>query len=316
MDAYTSRITNRALHADAVQGLSQTPKGLSPKWFYDARGSEIFEEITQLAEYYPGRTERAILETHLPQISAHVPEGAALVELGSGASVKTRLLLDALTQLSGYVPVDISEAFLRATASRLAADYPTLEVTPVVADFMQQVTLPDLGDRPVVGFFPGSTIGNLEPEAAEALLARLRAWSGHGVLILGVDLLKSTETLVSAYDDPAGVTARFNLNLLTRLNREAGAEFDLDSFRHKAVWNASESRVEMHLESLRDQEVDLGGHRVTFVAGETIHTENSHKYSVEGLSRLASRAGWRVAEVLTDPDALFAVAVLHRAALR
>jgi len=312
MDAHTARITNRELHADASDGLSQAPKGLSPKWFYDARGSEIFEEITQLAEYYPGRTERAILETHLPQISAHVPEGAALVELGSGASVKTRLLLDGLTQLSAYVPIDISEEFLHETAADLAADYPSLDVEPVVADFMQAITLPDLGGRPVVGFFPGSTIGNLDPDAAQALLARLADWSDHDVLVLGVDLVKAPETLVAAYDDARGVTARFNLNLLTRLNREAGADFDLETFSHRAIWNAVESRVEMHLESLQDQEVDLGGHRVSFAAGETIHTENSHKYSVPGLSRLASHAGWRVAEILSDPDALFAVAILQR----
>ena len=269
-------------------------------------------EITRLPEYYPARTERAIIEQNLHRISAHVPQTAALVELGSGASVKTRLLLDGLTQLSTYVPVDISEAFLRATASELAADYPALAVTPVVADFMQAISLPDLGGRPVVGFFPGSTIGNLDPDAAEALLARLAAWPDHDVLVLGVDLVKTPETLVAAYDDAQGVTARFNLNLLTRLNREADAEFDPDTFRHKAVWNAADSRVEMHLESLQDQHVRLGDRDVSFTAGETIHTENSHKYTVDGLSQLASRAGWRIAEVLTDPDALFAVAILQR----
>ncbi|MGI3211755.1 L-histidine N(alpha)-methyltransferase, partial [Roseovarius tibetensis] len=288
MDANTSAITNRALYADAIDGLSQTPKGLSPKWFYDAVGSEIFEEITQLAEYYPGRTERAILESQLPRIAAHVPDGAALVELGSGASVKTRLLLDGLPQLSGYVPVDISEDFLHATAAELAEDYPSLGITPVVADFMTPVRLPDLGGAPVAGFFPGSTIGNLDPGAARALLARLADWRDHEVLILGVDLVKAAGTLVAAYDDSDGVTARFNLNLLTRLNREAGASFDLDTFRHLAVWNAVESRVEMHLESLQDQVVRLGEREVAFSVGETIHTENSHKYTVDGLSALAA----------------------------
>ncbi|MEI4231458.1 L-histidine N(alpha)-methyltransferase [Roseovarius sp. D22-M7] len=312
MDASTSRITNRALHSDAVAGLSQTPKGLSPKWFYDALGSEIFEEITQLAEYYPARTERAILEAQLPRIAAHVPEGAALVELGSGASVKTRLLLDGLPQLSAYVPVDISEDFLHATASDLAADYPALTVTPVVADFMTPVRLPDLGRAPVVGFFPGSTIGNLAPEAAEALLARLGHWPHHQALILGVDLVKAPETLVAAYDDAQGVTARFNLNLLTRLNREVGAEFDLDTFRHLALWNAGEARVEMHLESQNDQVVRVGDELVAFAPGETIHTENSHKYTVERLSDLATSAGWRVDDFLTDADGLFGVFVLGR----
>jgi len=313
MDANTQRITNKTLYADALDGLQRTPKGLSPKWFYDARGSEIFEEITQAPEYYPGRTERAILETHLPRIAAHVPDGAALVELGSGASVKTRLLLDGLSQLATYVPIDISEAFLNDTASDLAAAYPALDIVPVVADFMQTVTLPDLGDRDVVGFFPGSTIGNLDPEAAIALLARLGAWPKHRTLLLGVDLINPPINKKNEYDDSKGVTARFNLNLLTRLNREAGAEFDLDTFRHKSVWNANEARVEMHLESLQDQDVPLGDHVISFTAGETIHTENSHKYSVEGLSRMVAQAGWQMAEVLTDPDTQFAVTILHRA---
>jgi dimethylhistidine N-methyltransferase len=313
MDANTQRITNKNLYADALDGLRQTPKGLSSKWFYDARGSEIFEEITHVPEYYPSRTERAILETHLPRIAAHVPDGTALVELGSGASVKTRMLLDGLPQLASYVPIDISEAFLRATAADLAAAYPALDIVPVVADFMQTVTLPELDDHDVVGFFPGSTIGNLDPEAAVALMARLGAWPGHRTLILGVDLIKAPEVLTAAYDDARGVTARFNLNLLTRLNREAGAEFELDTFRHKSVWNADKARVEMHLESLRDQDVRLGDHVISFTAGETIHTENSHKYSVEGLSQMVAQAGWQVAEVLTDPDTQFAVTILQQA---
>jgi dimethylhistidine N-methyltransferase len=316
MDIRNTTEMNEALIAEAQDGLSRDPKGLSPKWFYDARGSDIFEEITQLPEYYPSRTERAILETRLPEISAHVPDGAALVELGSGASVKTRRLLDGLTQLSGYVPVDISEEFLLATADRLAADYPALEISPVVADFMAPITLPDLGDRPVVGFFPGSTIGNLEPGAATALLARMRGWPGHRALILGVDLVKAPETLEAAYDDAQGVTARFNLNLLTRLNREADADFDLAAFRHRAVWNPEHARVEMHLESLRAQEVRLAGARVQLEAGETIHTESSHKYSQEGLARMAAGAGWDMAAFLTDPDAMFAVAILTPAEAR
>ena len=316
MDIRTTTEMNEALIAEAQDGLSRHPKGLSPKWFYDARGSDIFEEITRLPEYYPSRTERAILESRLSEIAAHVPDGAALVELGSGASVKTRLLLDGLTQLSGYVPVDISEEFLLATADRLAADYPRLTISPVVADFMAPITLPDLGGRPVVGFFPGSTIGNLDPEAATALLARMRGWPGHRALILGVDLVKAPATLEAAYDDAQGVTARFNLNLLTRLNREADADFDLGAFRHRAVWNAEHARVEMHLESLRAQEVRLAGARVQFEAGETIHTESSHKYSREGLARLAAAAGWEMAAFLTDPDAMFAVAILTPAEAR
>ena len=303
-------IEARELAEAALEGLRAHPKGLSPKWFYDAHGSDLFEQITALPEYYPARTERAILETRLDEIADHVPDDAVLVELGSGASVKTRLLLDGLPQLSGYVPIDISETFLLETASRLRADYPNLAITPVVADFMAPITLPDLGGRPVVGFFPGSTLGNLDNRGAVELLGRLRAWPDHAALILGLDLVKPVEVLEAAYDDAQGVTAAFNLNLLTRLNREAGADFDLSGFRHKAVWNDAAQRVEMHLESLRAQEVRIAGKPITFAAGETIHTENSHKFSPETLSAMASRAGWEIAGILTDPDELFAVAML------
>ena len=309
MDAPSARHT--ALTEHALDGMSRRPKGLSPKWFYDARGSELFEVITTLPEYYLGRTERAILAAHLPEIAAHVPDGAVLVELGSGASVKTRLLLDGLPHVSGYVPVDISREFLSQTAAQLAADYPNLPVMPVVGDFMAEIFLPDLGGRPVVGFFPGSTLGNLDPDGAVALLARLRAWPDHAALILGVDLVKAPALLEAAYDDAQGVTAAFNLNLLARLNREAGADFDLAAFRHRAVWNASASRVEMHLESLRAQEVRIAGRTIAFAAGETIHTENSHKFTTESLAAMAAAAGWHVADVLTDPEALFAVAILR-----
>ena len=303
-------IEARELAEAALEGLRAHPKGLSPKWFYDAHGSDLFEQITALPEYYPARTERAILETRLDEIADHVPDDAVLVELGSGASVKTRLLLDGLPQLSGYVPIDISETFLLETASRLRADYPNLAITPVVADFMAPITLPDLGGRPVVGFFPGSTLGNLDNRGAVELLGRLRTWPDHAALILGLDLVKPVEVLEAAYDDAQGVTAAFNLNLLTRLNREAGADFDLSAFRHKAVWNDAAQRVEMHLESLRAQEVRIAGKPITFAAGETIHTENSHKFSPETLSAMASRAGWEIAGILTDPDELFAVAML------
>jgi dimethylhistidine N-methyltransferase len=312
MDVRTSSISNHVLHGEAVEGLLRQPKGLSPKWFYDSLGSQIFEEITQLVEYYPSRTERAILKDCLPQISAHVPSGAALVELGSGASVKTRLLLDGLTQLSAYLPIDISAEFLHDTAADLSTGYPNLAVMPVVADFMHPITLPDLEGRPVAGFFPGSTIGNLSPDAARDLLMRLGDWPNHNTLILGVDLTKDPKTLVAAYDDAKGVTGRFNLNLLTRLNREAGAEFDLDTFRHKAIWNTTASRIEMHLESLQDQTVRLGDESVAFIKGETIHTENSYKFSVESLSELAAQAGWCLSEVLTDKNTLFAITVLQR----
>ena len=303
-------IENPALEAAALEGLSRRPKGMSPKWFYDARGSALFEAITEVPEYYPGRTERAILEAQLPAIAAHVPDGAVLVELGSGASVKTRRLLDGLAGLTGYVPIDISERFLMETTRMLRADYPHLDVVPVVADFMAPVTLPDLGGRPVAGFFPGSTLGNLDPEGATALLARLRAWPDHRALVLGVDLVKAPEVLEAAYDDAGGVTAAFNLNLLARMNREIGTDFDLDGFRHKAVWNGEARRVEMHLESLRAQRVHVSGHEIEFASGETIHTENSHKFTEASLAAMALAAGWEVADLLTDADDLFAVAIL------
>jgi dimethylhistidine N-methyltransferase len=309
MDATSVR--NPALTEHALEGLSRRPKGLSPKWFYDAHGSELFEAITTLPEYYLGRTERAILAARLPEIGGHVPDGAVLVELGSGASVKTRLLLDGLPHLSGYVPVDISSEFLARTAAQLAADYPDLPVTPIVADFMAEIVAPEPGGRPIVGFFPGSTLGNLDPDGSVALLARLRAWPDHAALILGVDLVKAPEVLEAAYDDARGVTAAFNLNLLARLNREAGADFDLAAFRHRAVWNAPASRVEMRLESLRAQEVRIAGRTIAFAGGETIHTENSHKFTTESLAAMAAAAGWHVADVLTDPEALFAVAILR-----
>jgi dimethylhistidine N-methyltransferase len=307
----TTNARNAALTEHALEGLSRRPKGLSPKWFYDARGSELFEAITTLPEYYLGRTERAILTARLGEIAGHLPDGAVLVELGSGASVKTRLLLDGLPHLSGYVPIDISSEFLARTAAQLAADYPDLPVTPIVADFMAETVVPEPGGRPVVGFFPGSTLGNLDPDGAGALLARLRAWPDHAALILGVDLVKAPALLEAAYDDAQGVTAAFNLNLLARLNREAGADFDLAAFRHRAVWNAPASRVEMRLESLRAQEVRIAGRTIAFAGGETIHTENSHKFTTESLAAMAAAAGWHVADVLTDPEALFAVAILR-----
>lgn len=309
----TTDVTNEDLRDAALAGLRQRPKGLSPKWFYDERGSALFEQITELPEYYPSRTERGILETRLSEIASFVPDGAVLVELGSGASVKTRLLLDGLPQLSAYIPVDISEGFLLETAATLQSAYPALAIRPVVADFTADVELPDLKGAPCVGFFPGSTLGNLDPANAEGLLRRLREWPRHTALVLGLDLVKAPETLEAAYDDASGVTAAFNLNLLRRLNREAGARFDLEAFRHRAIFNAEAARVEMHLESQRDQIVQIAGHEIEFAAGETIHTENSHKFTRDRVNQLAERSGWEVALWLTDPDALFTVTVLRPA---
>ncbi len=305
-------VKNPELLRAALAGLSTRPKGLSPKWLYDARGSELFEEITVQPEYYPTRTETALLRDACDRLAAMVPEGAALVELGSGASVKTRILLDRVAPvLSAYLPLDISEEFLRQTAEALGPDYPGLAVRPVVGDFTAPVTLPaEVAGAPVVLFFPGSTLGNLEPADAAALLARLRALPGVAALILGLDLVKPADVLVPAYDDAAGVTAAFNLNLLHRLNREANAAFDVSTFRHEARWNADAARIEMHLVSDIAQQVRLHDHRIAFAAGESIHTENSHKFTREGCAGLAAQAGWGIADWITDAQGRFAVTVL------
>ncbi|MBC6980661.1 ergothioneine biosynthesis protein EgtB [Caulobacter sp. 17J80-11] len=298
-----------SFEAELIEGLSKTPKAMSPKWFYDEEGSLLFEAVTAVPEYYPTRTETALLKAAAAEIATGFPPGAVLVELGSGASVKTRLLLDAAPSLFAYVPVDISAEHLEATAAALRADYPALRIEPLAGDFTGPLSLPEVADgRPRVGFFPGSTIGNFTPPQARALLRSIRALLGPGSgLVIGVDLVKDEAVLVAAYDDAQGVTAAFNLNLLARANRELGADFDLEGFEHEAVWNADESRVEMHLRSRRDQAVRVGGRRLSFRAGETVHTENSYKYTVEGFSALAASAGWRTERAWTSEDPAFAV---------
>lgn len=302
-----------AFLADALDGLSRPRKTLPAKYFYDLAGSEIFEEITRLPEYYPTRTERGILADQGPAIGALVPAGAALVEFGSGSTEKVRLLLPHLRDLFAYVPVDVSAGFLEAEAARLRADHPGLEVVPVVADFTGEIGLPGaIAGRPRAGFFPGSTVGNFEPPEAGRLLFRFGDLLGpDGLLIVGVDLVKDVAVLEAAYDDAAGVTARFNLNVLARLNRELGADLDLSAFSHRAFFDRERSRIEMHLVSERRQTAHLGGRRIDFAAGETIHTENSYKYTPESFAALAGAAGWHVERSLTDPARLFAVFVLR-----
>lgn len=307
----TPKAENQDLLNAAIDGLSATPKHLSPKWFYDQAGSVLFEEITQLPEYYPTRTETAILKERVGELGSLLDDQTALVELGSGASVKTRILLDGLPQLTTYVPLDISAQFLGEIAGTLATDYPQLTVSPMVADFMAEIDLPaKLEQTKKLVFFPGSTIGNLERSEALALLSRLRKWPNVSAFVLGIDLVKDTQTLISAYDDSAGVTARFNKNLLVRLNREAQADFNLDAFAHEARWNVQLERIEMHLVSLTDQEVKLGGRSFKFAIGESLHTENSHKYSAHRLREMATKTGWSVAEFWTDERQHFAVAIL------
>jgi L-histidine Nalpha-methyltransferase len=298
---------------DLLAGLSARPKRLAPKYFYDGAGSQLFERITALPEYYPTRTELRILADHAADIARFVPDGAALVEFGSGSSTKVRLLLKKLPRLGAYVPVDISAEFLEEEAARLRQEFPSLAVMPIAADFTQPFALPHgLSRRPLSGFFPGSTIGNFELEGAVAFLRRALATLGAGSrMLLGADLVKGQAVLEAAYDDAAGVTAAFDLNLLHRLNREAGADFDVAAFRHRAVWNPVLERVEMHLVAQRVQAVHLAGRTIRFAAGETIHTESSHKYRPERLAELAAAAGWRAARMWTDPAALFSVWLLE-----
>ncbi|MCG8446324.1 MAG: L-histidine N(alpha)-methyltransferase [Hyphomicrobiales bacterium] len=304
------------------EGLSKPQKTLSPKYLYDAKGSELFERITDLDEYYPTRTEIGILEAHVADMAAMIGPKAELIELGSGASVKTRILLDALPSLDRYVPVDISGDHMEAAAEALRADYPALTVAPVEADFSKSFMIErPKGTGKRVLFFPGSTIGNFEAGGAHEFLTRMGRDLAPDLVIIGADLKKDRATLIAAYDDEAGVTAAFNMNLLTRVNRELGAGFDLSAFRHEARWNEAFDRIEMHLVSLQDQTVTIGDgldgaspFTIRFAQGETIHTENSHKYTFDCMNDLARDSGWRPETVWTDENGLFSVHVWALAA--
>jgi dimethylhistidine N-methyltransferase len=306
---------DKAFFADVVAGLSLPQKAIPPKYFYDERGSELFDAICDEPEYYPTRTETALLSRIAPELAGRLAGFDHLVEYGSGASKKTRIVLDALKRLKSYVPIDVSEAFLLAVAERLATDYPGLHVLPVVGDFTGELRLPARvmrGGR--IGFFPGSTIGNLGPEGGLDFLKRARTLlDSNAAFLLGADLVKDEDMLRAAYNDRAGVTARFNLNLLSRINRELGGDFDECAFHHHALWNADESRIEMHLVSDATQTVSINGHKFRFRSGETIHTENSYKFTPVGLGALADAAGWKVDTIWTDQDFPFAVALFSAA---
>jgi len=310
LDAASTPIS--AFAADVVAGLTATPKHLPPKYFYDHAGSALFERITQLPEYYPTRCEIDILQRRAADIAALLPPGAALIEFGSGSSSKTRILLAAAKNLGAYAPVDISAQFLQQQADALHREYPKLVVRPVAADFSQPFVLPDAVQiMPRSGFFPGSTIGNFEPHEAAAFLRNAGRILGRGsLLIIGVDLVKDTQVLQKAYNDAQGVTAAFNLNLLARINRELGAKFNLDGFEHHAFFNRERSRIEMHLAAIKRHRVRVCGECIDFRAGETIHTENSYKYSVESFGAMARGAGWKPLEVWTDARSYFSVHVL------
>ncbi len=285
--------TDPAFRADVLAGLSLSQKAIPARWFYDRKGSELFEDITGLPEYYPTRAETAILRTICPELVGAVGDGVAVVEFGSGSSVKTPIVLNCI-EPAAYVPIDISGDFLRASAATLSGQFPGLPVLPVEADFMHPVPLPpEVADMPKLGFFPGSTIGNMEPLAAGTLLRAMRDWLGEGaMLLIGIDRIKDEATLVAAYDDAAGVTAAFNLNLLDRINRELSATVPVDAFAHEARWNDDAARIEMHLRATRDVAFTVDGRDFAMQAGETIHTENSHKYGDRDARLLLRSGGW------------------------
>jgi dimethylhistidine N-methyltransferase len=298
--------------ADVLKGLKSTPKMIPPKYFYDATGSELFERITELPEYYLTRTELQILNDNAEAIAKVIPEGAALIDFGSGSSRKARILLSAGSKLASYVPVDICAAMLDQEVTQLHAEFPDLKLLPVNADFAKPFELPAaVGSGPRAGFFPGSTIGNFEPHEAAAFLRHAAKLLGpKAVLIVGIDLVKDSDILNAAYNDSAGVTEKFNLNLLVRVNRELGGQFNLDTFEHHAFFNRERNRIEMHLASSKRQKVKVRGETIDFRAGETIHTENSYKYSVDSFGALARGTGWTPLHLWTDAKRYFGVQAL------
>lgn len=318
---FDAAIAPADIATEALAGLAASPKTLPSKLFYDDAGVKLFDAITRLPEYYVTRTEYALLATIAPEIAALAPPHAALVEYGTSDETKAQFLLGAAPASGGarfaaYVPIDVAGGALDALAARMARSNPRLAVHPICADFMRRPALPQaVAGMPRFGFFPGSTIGNLEPAVAVNFLRDARATLGAGAwLIVGADLRKSPDILIPAYDDAAGVTAAFNLNILSHLNRDAGADFQPALFAHRARWNDSESRIEMHLECLRDHDAHLAGVTIPFRRGETIHTENSYKHALPAFQALAREAGWEPMRGWTDPERLFAIHALYNPA--
>ena len=307
--------------ADAVAGLSQRQKSLPPKYFYDRRGSALFDEICALEEYYPTRTELALLADIGPELAAHAGPKRRVVEYGSGSSVKIRTLLDALSTPAEYTAIDISRAHLLNAATALAKAYPALRVGAICADFTDAalfqsqstaLTYEGAGLGQFLGFFPGSTIGNFDPHAAISFLRHARRQLGSdGQLLIGVDIKKDAGILKRAYNDARGVTAEFNKNILVRMKKELGADVDCAAFAHRAFYNEPRGRIEMHLQSLQNQSIFIGDHTFTFTQGETIHTENSYKYDSAGFSAAAAAAGWGRKAVWKDPQDLFSIFLLE-----
>jgi dimethylhistidine N-methyltransferase len=309
----SQRVDVSEFEADVLEGLRAIPKHVPAKYFYDAAGSQLFERITELPEYYPTRCEISILRDRGADIAKLIPAGAALVEFGSGSSKKARILLSVAPKLAAYVPVDICGEMIEQEAAELRSDFPPLKVLPVTADICKPFELPEEAKQAAVriGFFPGSTIGNFEPHEASGFLRNAANILGPGSsLIVGADLIKSADVLNAAYNDAQGVTAQFNLNLLTRINRELGGTFQLSTFEHHAFYNRERHRVEMHLASLKRQKVRVAGETIEFRAGETLHTENSYKYSVESLAALARGVGWLPLGAWTDTHKFFSIQAL------
>jgi dimethylhistidine N-methyltransferase len=304
----TRSFADPAFRADVIDGLTRRPRAIPARWFYDHRGSELFEAITELPEYYPTRTETELLRAVADEIAERVGPGRAMVEFGSGSSTKTPIMLQALDP-SAYVPIDISGDFLRESSRALSERFPGLPVFPVEADFMKPIALPaQVRDLPKLGFFPGSTIGNMIPLSSTDLLRAMRTSLGQGaMLLIGMDRIKDTSVLERAYDDAAGVTAQFNLNLLERINRELDGTIPVRAFRHRAIWNDDRARIEMHLEAARDVLFTVEGRPFEMAAGETIHTENSHKYGPRDARLLLRSGGWTPIAEWTDPDDQFAL---------
>lgn len=307
------------LGLEVIEGLRKSPKELSPVWFYDELGSFLFDSICELPEYYVTRTELHIMQLHAVEMAQHIGPRAALIEFGSGTSIKTRLLLNQLDAPVVYVPVDIARDHLLDAAGDMARDYPALQVKPVCADFTQPFALPreaTEADRRVV-YFPGSTLGNFTSEAARDLLSVMRQMIGaDGAVLIGIDLKKDPRVLQRAYDDAAGVTAEFNINALRHINRELGSNFDLDAFEHRAEWVEDASRIEMHLVSKCDQLVEVQGERIAIKKGEHLRTECCHKYTLEGFADLAARADLSVTRVWMDADRQFSVQLLEPRSLQ
>ena len=297
-----------AFRDDVLAGLAAPIRAVPARWFYDRRGSELFEEITRLPEYYLTRLDTELLARHAPDVAAIVGPGSAIVELGAGSAVKTPTLIEAVKP-AAYVPIDISGEFLRSSAAALQREHSDLSVHPVEADFMKEIPLPaEIAGMPRLGFFPGSTIGNMIPATAVDLLRAFKAALGVGAfLLIGIDRVKDVDVLLRAYDDPAGVTAAFNLNLLHRINAELGGDVPVDDFAHRAIWNEARSRIEMHLVARRDLAFTVAGHRFEMRAGETIHSENSHKYGPRDASLLLRASGWTPVREWTDADDSFAL---------